>query len=79
MLRALALFALLSLPLVARADTPAATPVDMIRHAKRIVCLGDSITHAGGWVVPLGAWLERRFDVPLRRWLRRRLVRERPS
>ncbi|MFN5756575.1 MAG: family 16 glycoside hydrolase [Planctomycetia bacterium] len=59
MLRTLALLGLLVLPLAAQADTPAANPVDMIRHAKRIVCLGDSITHAGGWVAPFAAWLER--------------------
>ncbi len=55
MLRALALLGLLCLPLAARADDAA----DLVRHAKRIVCLGDSITHAGGWVTPLAAWLER--------------------
>ena len=55
MLRALALIALFSLPLTARADDAA----DLVRHAKRIVCLGDSITHAGGWVTPLSIWLER--------------------
>ena len=55
MLRALALLGLLCLPLTARADDAA----DLVRHAKRIVCLGDSITHAGGWVTPLSIWLER--------------------
>ncbi|MFM8635954.1 MAG: family 16 glycoside hydrolase [Planctomycetia bacterium] len=55
MLRAVALIALVSLPLAARADDAA----DMVRHAERIVCLGDSITHAGGWVAALAAWLER--------------------
>jgi lysophospholipase L1-like esterase len=59
MLRTLALLGLFFLPLAAHADTSADNPADMIRHAKRIVCLGDSITHAGGWVAPLSAWLER--------------------
>jgi lysophospholipase L1-like esterase len=54
-LRALAVIALFSTSFAAHADEAA----DMVRHAKRIVCLGDSITHAGGWVVPLAAWLER--------------------
>jgi len=55
MLRVIACLGLLLLPLSARADSPA----DVIRHAKRIVILGDSITYEGGWVTPLAAWLER--------------------
>ncbi|MFM8704405.1 MAG: SGNH/GDSL hydrolase family protein, partial [Planctomycetia bacterium] len=55
MARTLALLGLLVLPLSAHADTPG----DLVLHAKRIVCLGDSITHGGGWVAPLAAWLER--------------------
>jgi len=55
MLRTFAALALLFVSLSAAADTPA----DLVRNAKRIVCLGDSITYAGGWVVPLAAWLER--------------------
>ena len=31
---------------------------DQVLAAKRIVVLGDSITHAGGWLVPVVAWLE---------------------
>ena len=38
------------------ADAP--QPADLLRSARRIVVLGDSITYGGGWVVPLAAWLE---------------------
>jgi lysophospholipase L1-like esterase len=54
LLRLTAWLALLSMHLPAHAGTPA----DMVRHAPRIVCLGDSITHAGDWVASLAAWLE---------------------
>ncbi len=48
----------LALPVGARgADAP--TPLEALRQAKRIVFLGDSITHSGGWVVDLAAWMER--------------------
>ncbi|MFM8578609.1 MAG: SGNH/GDSL hydrolase family protein, partial [Planctomycetaceae bacterium] len=33
---------------------------DLLRDAKRIVALGDSITYAGGWVGMLSAWMESR-------------------
>ena len=36
-----------------------ATPLDALRGAKRIVFLGDSITHGGAWVADLAAWMER--------------------
>lgn len=54
MLRATAFLVLLCVHLSAHADTPA----DLVRHAPRIVCLGDSITHVGDWVTSLAAWLE---------------------
>ena len=40
---------------------PAAEPVpplEMLRDARRVVFLGDSITYAGGWVANLAAWME---------------------
>jgi lysophospholipase L1-like esterase len=37
-----------------------ATPVAVLRDAQRIAFLGDSITHAGGWVADLAAWMEAR-------------------
>ena len=49
-------------PPVARADAakpaPAAAMMDAVRDAKRIVVLGDSITHDGRWVADLAAWME---------------------
>jgi lysophospholipase L1-like esterase len=35
------------------------TPRDAIASAQRVLVLGDSITHAGGWVSNLAAWMER--------------------
>lgn len=35
-------------------------PADTLLKATRIAVLGDSITHAGGWVADLIAWMERR-------------------
>jgi lysophospholipase L1-like esterase len=51
----------LSLVAAAAVGLPAAEPVparDQILAAKRIVVLGDSVSHAGGWLVPVIAWLE---------------------
>lgn len=40
-----------------------ATPREALAAAKRVLILGDSITHAGGWVANLAAWMEREgFD-----------------
>jgi len=47
--------ALLALP--AAAAEPA-TPRAAVEAAKRVLVLGDSITHAGGWVADLAAWME---------------------
>ena len=35
-----------------------ASPRQLLLDAKRVVLLGDSITHGGGWAVPVIAWLE---------------------
>jgi len=35
-------------------------PLDLVRTAGRIVMLGDSATHAGGWVADFAAWMEAR-------------------
>jgi len=37
-----------------------ATPGDLVRNAKRIAVLGDSITQDGRWVADLAAWMEER-------------------
>ena len=37
----------------------AATPLEALRNARRVVFLGDSITYGGGWVADLAAWMER--------------------
>ena len=37
----------------------AATPLEALRKARRVVFLGDSITYGGGWVADLAAWMER--------------------
>ncbi len=34
------------------------SPGDLVRDARRIVVLGDSIAHAGGWVASVIAWME---------------------
>ena len=50
-----ALFAaLLALPAAAEPVTPRAA----VEAAQRVLVLGDSITHAGGWVADLAAWME---------------------
>ena len=38
---------------------PVAVPAQVLLEAKRIVALGDSITHDGRWLVNLVAWMER--------------------
>lgn len=51
----------LSLVAAAAVGLPAAEPTparDQILAARRIVVLGDSVSHAGGWLVPVIAWLE---------------------
>jgi lysophospholipase L1-like esterase len=35
-------------------------PAERLLNARRVAILGDSITHAGGWVADLVAWMERR-------------------
>ena len=35
-------------------------PAALLLEARRVAVLGDSITHAGGWVADLVAWMERR-------------------
>jgi lysophospholipase L1-like esterase len=42
---------------VSAAEPPTAREV--IASAQRVLVLGDSITHAGGWVANLAAWMER--------------------
>jgi lysophospholipase L1-like esterase len=37
-----------------------ALPLELLREARRVVVLGDSITYAGGWVGLLTAWMESR-------------------
>ena len=55
---------LLATPLLAIAcimpatATEAARPGDLVRSAKRIAVLGDSITQDGRWVADLAAWME---------------------
>ncbi len=40
-----------------------ASPREALASARRVLVLGDSITHAGGWVANLAAWMEREgFD-----------------
>jgi lysophospholipase L1-like esterase len=58
MTRSLAILLLLGLSVPARADAP--RPIDLVTSARRIVFLGDSITHGGGWVADLAAWMEAR-------------------
>jgi lysophospholipase L1-like esterase len=58
MTRSLAILLLLGLSVSARADAP--RPIDLVTSARRIVFLGDSITHGGGWVADLAAWMEAR-------------------
>ena len=41
-------------------DTPGQVPAALLLDARRVAVLGDSITHAGGWVADLIAWMERR-------------------
>ena len=33
------------------------SPVGILRDARRVVFLGDSITYGGGWVADLAAWM----------------------
>jgi len=42
------------------ADGPGHVPAALLLDARRVAVLGDSITHAGGWVADLVAWMERR-------------------
>ena len=48
------------LPAVARSAAPSAAPLALVQDAKRIVVLGDSITHDGRWVAMLASWMESR-------------------
>jgi hypothetical protein len=48
---------LVALPCLTAAAAPA--PLDVLRQAKRIVFLGDSITYDGAWIADLAAWMER--------------------
>jgi hypothetical protein len=40
------------------AADPPPKPGDLVLDARRIVVLGDSITHDGRWVADLDAWME---------------------
>ncbi len=40
--------------------TATATPAELVKDARRIVVLGDSITYGGRWVALFTAWLESR-------------------
>lgn len=44
--------------LITVANAASASPADLIRGAKRITVLGDSITQDGRWVADLVAWME---------------------
>jgi lysophospholipase L1-like esterase len=44
--------------LITTADGAPAVPADLVREAKRITLLGDSITQDGRWVADLVAWME---------------------
>jgi lysophospholipase L1-like esterase len=59
--RAVCLIAALLLALPAAADTPLPAHVSpqLLIDAKRVVVLGDSITHDGRWLAHLVAWMER--------------------
>jgi len=46
------------IPATASAAEPAPTPLALLKQAKRIVVLGDSITYGGRWVAILSSWLE---------------------
>jgi lysophospholipase L1-like esterase len=46
--------------LVAPAAVAAESPAEVVRQARRIVVLGDSITHSGGWLASVIAWMESR-------------------
>jgi len=48
------------LPAVTRSAEPSVTPLAFVKDAKRIVVLGDSITHDGRWVAMLASWMESR-------------------
>lgn len=56
----------LALVMAAALSSSAAEPANprkALASAKRVLILGDSITHAGGWVANLAAWMEREgFD-----------------
>ena len=47
------------LAVFAAGEAPPA-PLDLVRSAERIVVLGDTVTHAGGWVANFAAWMEAR-------------------
>ena len=54
---------LLAAAAVALAAVPARAadvPASLILEARRVAVLGDSITHQGGWVADLVAWMEAR-------------------
>jgi lysophospholipase L1-like esterase len=59
-MKALPAFVLLTVAFwsVAAGAAESASPRQLLLDAKRVVVLGDSITHGGGWVVPVIAWLE---------------------
>ena len=48
------------LPAVTMSAEPSASSLALVKDAKRIVVLGDSITHDGRWVAMLASWLESR-------------------
>ena len=57
-MRAVCAFVLLTAACWSAAGAEPASPRRLLLDAKRVVLLGDSITHDGGWVVPVIAWLE---------------------
>ncbi len=58
MIRPLILLLLLSITLSPAAAQAAESPAELLKHSKRIVFLGDSITAAGLYVGDFDAWLE---------------------
>ena len=50
-----AILAGVCLPAAAAEPAPSRAALDA---SKRVLVLGDSITHAGGWVADLAAWME---------------------
>ena len=61
LLRGLAAACVIVVTCPAAAVSPAAEPVpplDLVKQAKRIVFLGDSITYDGRWIATFASWLE---------------------